>query len=291
MSLERAKTYYSLTKPGVLYGNVLTAVAGFLLAAGAQRTFSLGLFLATVAGMSLIIASACVLNNFFDRDIDSLMERTKTRASVTGAVSGRNTVIFGIILGIVSLLILGFFTNWLALTIGVAGFIDYVFLYAMWSKRRSIHGTLVGSLSGAAPILAGYVAVSDRIDAGAVLVFLILFFWQMPEFYSISIYRRKEYAAAKVPVMSVVKGVQNTKIQIFIYTLAFVVCTLLLTVFGYTGYIYLAVMALLGGYWLRLGYLGLRARDSTAWARKMFRFSLVMILALCVMLAIGPLLP
>jgi protoheme IX farnesyltransferase len=285
------KKYYTLTKPGVLYANALTGVAGFLLAAGTKHHFEAGLFLATIGGMTLIIASACVLNNYLDRDIDRIMERTKTRPTANGSIRGRQAVPFSIILGTLGIAILCAWTNLLVVGIGVAGFVDYVVLYGMLSKRLSIHGTLVGSISGAAPILAGYCAVTNHIDAGAVLVFLILFLWQMPEFYSISIYRHDEYKAAGVPVMSVVKGKQNTRTQIFIYTLAFTLSTLLLTPFGYTGWIYFIVMGLLGAYWLWLGMQGFKATNLDAWSRKMFRFSLIVILALCVMLPLGPLLP
>jgi protoheme IX farnesyltransferase len=139
--------------------------------------------------------------------------------------------------------------------------------------------------------MAGYVAVSGRIDAAAILLFLMLFFWQFPEFYSIAIYRRKEYSAARVPVMTVVKGVKNTTIQIFIYTVAFVITSLLLTIYGYTGWIYFIVMAALGLYWIKLGAEGLRTKDSDAWARRMFHFSLIVLLALSFTLSIGAILP
>jgi protoheme IX farnesyltransferase len=292
--LETIKRYYSLTKPGVLYGNAITGVAGFLLAAGVAKKFDLGLFLATIIGMTLVIASACVMNNFLDRDIDSKMERTKKRATVQGTVSGRGAVLFSIVLGVLGFSILAVWTNRLVVAVGAGGFIDYVVLYGMLSKRLSIHGTLVGSISGAAPVLAGYVAVSGGFDAGAIIAFAILFLWQLPEFYSISIFRHDEYKAAGVPVMSVVKGVKSTKLQIYVYTAAFVTATLLLTAFEYTGYIYLAIMGLLGAYWLWLGAKGFEAKTKPAdekWARKMFRFSLVMVLAASVMMSVGPLLP
>ena len=292
--METVKCYYSLTKPGVLYGNAVTGVAGFLLAAGIARRFELGLFGATIVGMTLIIASACVLNNFLDRDIDSKMERTKNRVTVLGLISGRRVLLFSILLGVLGFAILGLWTNWLVVAVGAGGFIDYVVLYGMLSKRLSIHGTLVGSISGAAPVLAGYCAVSGRIDAAAIIAFAILFLWQMPEFYSISIFRHDEYKAAGVPVMAVVKGIKNTKIQIYMYTAAFVTATLLLTAFGYTGYIYLVVMGLLGAYWLWLGAKGFEAKTKAAnekWARKMFRFSLVMVLTVSLMMSVGPLLP
>ena len=291
VSKATVKRYYSLTKPGVLYGNALTAVAGFLFAAGVVHHFKFWLFIALNVGTTLVIASACVLNNFLDRDIDSMMERTKKRATVTGKVGGRNAVIFSIVLGVVGLAVLILWTNMLVVAIGVGGFIDYVLFYGMLSKRLSMHGTLVGSISGAAPILAGYCAVVDKLDAGAIIVFAILFLWQMPEFYSIAVYRRDEYKAAGVPVISVVLGIKKTKIQIFLYTVAFVIATLLLTVYGYTGVIYAIVMGLLGVYWIWLGAKGLNAKDSNKWARKMFHFSLIVLLAFCGIVSVGALLP
>lgn len=289
--LVAARKYYSLTKPGVLYGNVITGVAGFLLAAGHFKNFNFGLFLAAIFGMTLIIASACVLNNVLDQDIDRLMERTKTRAVASGEVAGPPATIFSGVLGTAGAVILAIFVNWLVVGIGIFGFVVYVWLYGAFSKRRSVHGTAVGSVSGAMPVLAGYCAVSGRIDAAAILVFLALFFWQFPEFYSIAIYRKKEYAAARVPVMSVVKGVKSTKRQIFIYTVLFVAASLLLTPFGYTGWIYFIIMALFGLYWIRLGAQGLKAKDSEAWAREMFHFSLTTLLVYSVALAVGALLP
>lgn len=141
------------------------------------------------------------------------------------------------------------------------------------------------------PIAGGYAAASGQVDTGLVIAFLILFFWQFPEFYSIAIYRRKEYAAADVPVMSVVKGVRSTIIQIYIYTVLYVLSTLLLTIFGYTGIVYLVVMAVAGGYWVWLAGKGLTAKEPEAWARRMFRIAMYTILLLCIMLAIGPVLP
>lgn len=281
--------YYSLTKPGVLYGNVITGIAGFLLAS--YGAVDIPLFFATILGMSLIIASACVLNNYLDRDIDSIMERTKNRLVANGTIPGKNAVFFSIILGLLGLLTLILYTNWLVVGIGIVGFIDYVLLYGVLSKRLSIHGTLVGSISGAAPILAGYVAVTNTLDIGAVLVFLILFFWQMPEFYSISIYRRDEYKAAKIPVMSVVKGIKNTKIQIVFYTLAFVISSILLTVFNVTGSAYFVVMTVLGTYWIWLALQGLQTKNNDTWARHMFRFSLIILLVFCFLISINSLLP
>lgn len=286
---DKLRAYYSLTKPGVLYGNALTTVAGFLFAAG--RHIDWLLFVGTIAGSTLVIASACAVNNYFDRDIDRLMERTKKRATVTGLVPPLNALLFGVALGVVGFIILSWLTNNLVVILGAIGFVDYVFLYAMLSKRLSWHGTLVGSISGAIPISAGYCAVVNRIDINAVLVFLILFFWQMPEFYSIAVYRCREYAKAKVPVVSVVKGIPFTKVAILIYTLAYVICSLLLAIVGKAGYTYLLVMALLGGKWLLHGLQAFKTTDDDKWARRMFKMSLVNLLAFSFLIAVDYWLP
>lgn len=287
--MDRIKLYFSLTKPGVLFGNVISGVAGFFLVS--YGVINIVLFLATTVGMTLIIASACVLNNYFDRDIDSVMERTKKRAIASGEIRGRNGVIFSIILGVLGVGVLYLWTNLLVVGIGIFGFVVYVWGYGMYGKRKSVHGTLIGSVSGAMPILAGYCAVTNTIDLGAVLVFLILFFWQLPEFYSISVYRRDEYKKANVPVISVVKGISHTKREILAYTIAFVLSTLALTLFGYAGYTYFVVMAALGIYWIWLGVKLLHAKDNNLWGRKMFKFSLIILLVFCFMISVNSLLP
>lgn len=281
--------YYSLTKPRVLYGNVLTAAAGFLFASPGPIDWLL--FLAVCLGTTLVIGSACVLNNVLDRDIDTLMARTKKRATVTGGVGARNALIYSAVLLLAGMAILVAWTNALVVGVGIGGFLAYVVLYGMLSKRLSIHGTLVGSVSGAAPILGGYVGASNAIDAGAIIVFLILFVWQMPAFYSIAIYRQAEYARANVPVISVVRGIPNTVAQILVYTVLFVVVSVLPQPFGYTGWVYTAVMGILGTGWLVLAVRGLRATDHDRWARLMFRYALMMMFAISLMLSVGPRLP
>jgi heme o synthase len=267
------KTYYRLTKPGIIYGNCFTAVAGFFLAS--QGHIKLGLLIATLAGLSLIIASACVFNNYFDRQLDAKMARTKSRAMVTGAVSGRAALIYGLILLIGGIFLLADYVNGLALTVALSGWLIYVFLYT-FGKRRTVHGTIIGSFAGAVPPVVGYTAVTGHLDGAAILLFLILVFWQMPHFYSIAIYRSEDYAEAKIPVLPLVSGIKAAKIQILGYIAAFLVASALLYAYGYTGYVYLAVVILLGAVWIRL--FGQNNRiDDRPWARKMFFFSLVVI--------------
>ena len=289
---SKINAYYQLVKPGVMYGNVLTGIAGYLFAASHFGHFSWISFLATTFGMTFVVSAACVLNNYLDQDIDQIMKRTKKRPSVTGEVSGRAMVIYSMVLLVLGTFTLTLWTNWLVVTIGLLGFVIYVWLYGALSKRQSLHGTLVGSISGAMPIAGGYAAVSSSVDIGLIIVFLILFFWQFPEFYSISIYRRKEYKAAGVPVISVVRGVPTTIRWIFINTILYVLCTIALTPLGYTGWIYFVIMLLAGLHWIYTGYQGFTAKDPEHWSRaRMFRQSMYHILLLCVMLSIGPLLP
>lgn len=287
--MARWRAYYELLKPGVMYGNVLTGAAGFLLAAAGEIDW--GVFLATIVGMTCVVGSACALNNYLDQDIDSKMARTLKRPSVTGEVVGWKIVVYALVLGSIGALLLAAWTNWLVVIIGVVGWLTYVYLYGAWSKRQSVHGTIVGSISGAMPIAGGYAAVSGQIDLGLIIAFLAVFFWQFPEFYSIAIYRQKEYAAAGVPVISVVKGVRSTIRQIFVYTILYVLATVALTPLGFTGWLYALIMALFGAHWIYLGVQGFHASKPEKWARRMFRYAMINILVLCVMFSLGPLLP
>jgi heme o synthase len=289
MNAKTLLAYYRLTKPGVMYGNVLTAVAGFLLSSAGD--VDIRLLFGMTLGMVFLVSGACALNNYLDRDIDTKMERTKNRPSVTGVISAKNILIYAILLSLLGVLFLYIFTNFLALSIGIIGYVTYVWLYGAWTKRTSVHGTAMGSISGAMPIAAGYAAVSGSLDAGLIIVFAILYLWQFPEFFSIAIYRRKEYKAAGIPVMPVAKGVDVTIARIFIYTALYVVATILLTIFGYTGWTYFIIMLGAGLYWVKIAYQGFGAEDKNVWAKEMFRFSMVMILLLCLMLSIGPVLP
>ncbi len=218
------------------------------------------------------------------------MARTQKRALVQGTISGRNALIYGSILGIIGFMALFFFTNILTVLSGLVGMFFYVVLYGI-AKRRSTLGTLVGSIPGAMPPLAGYFAVTNRIDAGAVLLFLILAFWQMPHFYAIGIYRLKDYSEAGLPILPVKKGILTAKIHIILYMIGFLLSALLLSVLHYTGMIYFFIMLILGGYWLFFGIKGFWVKDSTKWARKVFFLSLIQLVTICVLLSVSVFLP
>lgn len=282
------KGYYSFTKPGIIRGNVLSASAGFLLAARGQ--VNVGLFAAAIGGLSLVIASACVFNNYIDRGIDSKMARTKQRALVQGSISGRSAVIYASLLGVAGGVVLVAYAGGLSALLALFGFVMYVVVYGFW-KRRSTLGTVVGSVSGAVPPVVGYCAVTNRFDTAALLLFLMLVFWQMPHFFAIAMYRVKDYASAGLPVLPVAKGMQTTKLQIVAYIIGFAVVSALLSVFGYTGRVYLAVVLLLGLGWIGLSLRGFSAADDSRWARQMFGFSLLVMTVLSLTISVDHFLP
>jgi protoheme IX farnesyltransferase len=197
--------------------------------------------------------------------------------------------VYGACLGLLGFTILALGTNTLTVLIGLIGLFAYLVPYSI-GKRKTVHGTLIGSVSGAIPPVAGYTAVTNRFDTGALLLFTILVLWQIPHFYAIAMYRFKDYKKARLPVWPVVKGMASTRRHILLYIAGFTLACCLLTVFHYTGYIFLISVAGLGLAWLWRGY-RLWPLDDTAWGRKMFLFSLVVTVALAVMLALGPLLP
>lgn len=296
------KEYYKLAKPGIIYGNLLTAVASFLFAVGMQAhgihsghfDFRWTLFLATAFGISFVIGSACVFNNYLDRDIDRKMKRTSTRALVTGKISVRNALIYGTILGILGLVLLFLYVNILTSLIALFGFFSYVVLYGI-AKRGSEWGALVGTLPGAVPIVVGYTAVVNHLDLLALILFLVLACWQMPHFYAIAIYRLDEYREAGIPVFPAKRGMRTTKIHILFFVIAYLLATLSLWILGFAGYVYLASILIFGAIWLWRAVQGFKVRaDSTAdtkWAKKLFLFSLIVLVSFCVTLAIAPLLP
>jgi len=247
------RVYFILTKPGIVLGNIITTTAGFLLAS--KGHFDLWLFLATVLGLALIIASACVFNNAIDRDADEKMSRTKDRPLPRGLITAKSALLFAVILGI------------------SGG-------YSLW-KYRSTNATLVGSIAGAVPPVVGYVAVTNQMDAAAWILFAIVLLWQMPHFYAIAVYRIEDYLAASIPVLPTTKGMFLTKVSMSLYIVAFMVATLLLLTYGYTGIAYLVTAAVLGFAWFVLSLLGFQAKNDARWGRQMFRLSLVVITVLC----------
>ena len=270
--------YYLITKPGIVLGNLLTVGAGFLLAS--KGTIDLPLFLATLLGLTFIMASACVLNNYIDRQIDGKMKRTQNRALVLGLIPVQNAIAFAIALEIIGNLILFLYTNLLTVFVAGVGFFVYVVLYSLW-KVRTIYGTAIGSIAGAVPPVVGYCAVSNDFDAGAMILFLMMVLWQMPHFFAIAMNHFEDYSAAKIPVLPIIKGSFRTKIHMVIYITGFILAAIALTLFDYTGYMYLAIAISFSLAWLGLCMAGFKSDNEQHWGQQMFRLSLVTITAIC----------
>lgn len=283
ISRQTFKTYYYLTKPGIVYGNAIAAIAGYFFGAFGSPAF--GTFLAMLVGICAVMASACVYNNVIDRDIDARMERTKQRAVATGKVSTTRALIFANVLLLIGVLVLEFGTNTLATLVAIAGHIAYVVVYGI-AKRKTVHGTLVGTLSGSTPPVIGYVAATGAFDLTALLLFLILAAWQMPHFYAIAIFRRDDYAKAGIPVLPVVKGLTATRQQIIFYVLVFVAACVSLGLFGGASLLWTLVMVLVGGYWLNLVFRKPVDGDTNRWARQQFGWSLSVLLVMCIGLSV-----
>ncbi|AWH89263.1 heme o synthase [Limnobaculum parvum] len=278
------KKYLLVTKPGIIFGNMISVIGGFLLASQGNVDFSL--LFATIIGVSLVVASGCVFNNYIDRDIDCLMERTKNRVLVQGLISPAITILYACLLGMAGFVLLYVYTNLLAVEFALLGFVVYVGLYSLYLKRKSVYGTLVGSLSGAAPPVIGYCAVSNQFDTGALILLVIFSLWQMPHSYAIAIFRYKDYLAASIPVLPVKRGISVTKNHITLYIIGFIVATLMLTISGYAGYSYLFVAAVVGFGWLIMALTGYKTTDNKIWARKLFIFSIVAITTLSIMMSV-----
>lgn len=268
-------TYYSLLKPGIIYGNLITVAAGFFL--GAKGEVHLPLLLFTLFGISLIIGSGCVLNNIIDRDIDGLMERTRKRALVNKLIPISHAYVYASLLGLLGTTTLGYFTNITTLLVALFGLFAYIVIYTLWAKRTTVYGTLLGSISGAIPPVVGYVAASNTLDTGAVLLFLLLTFWQMPHSYAIGIYRREDYVNANIPVLPTKIGIRATKFHMLFWVLMFSVPALLIHYYTYAGKIYFSAMLGLCTLWTVLACHGFFVQDDRRWAKQMFAFSLIVI--------------
>lgn len=282
--LSNLSLYYRLTKPGIIYGNAMSAVAGFFIASRWHYDFVI--FFAMLFGLSLIIASGCVFNNYLDRDIDARMERTKRRSLVIGTITPRNALLFATLLAIFGSVILLTWTTALTTAVALFGLFMYVIVYSLWCKRSTLHATVIGAIAGAVPPVVGYVAVAHTLDTAALMLFIILMSWQMPHALAIAIRRSKDYRAAGIPVMPVVRSTISAKNQIVAYAFVFLISCVSLSISGFAGQFFLVGMGTLSVVWLIMAMLGYNTKDDDMWAKRIFLFSLIIMTALCVLSAL-----
>ena len=269
------KKYLFLTKPGILFGNFITTLGGFFLAA--QGSIDILLLLLTLLGTTLVVASGCVVNNVIDQDIDTQMQRTQNRALVKKTISPTVALIYAFVLGLIGFSILWFGVNAYAFLFAMIGFIVYVGFYSLWTKRTSIHQTVIGSISGASPPVIGYTAVTHHFDVAALLLFLAYALWQMPHSWAIAIYRFDDYKNAGIPILPVARSIYRTKVECVIYILLFAAVLNGLYCFGYTNIFFLITFNALTAYWLYLSIIGFKAENDQLWAKRFFLYSVILI--------------
>jgi protoheme IX farnesyltransferase len=277
--------YYRLSKPGIVYANTMTAAAGYLYAS--ELHISWMTLIGLVVGIAALISGACAYNNYIDRHIDAVMRRTKKRGLVTGDITGRAALVYATAMTIGSLALLAVSQNRLVVVLSLIAFIDYVVLYG-WSKRHTVHGTLVGTICGSLPIVIGYVAVTGRLDTEAWLLFGLMVAWQMAHFYAIALYRTDDYRQAGIPVMPVVYGAATTKLQTVAYIALFIVLSACLFAYGNIGVVAGLVLGVLGVWWLVKALIGYRMAAPDAWGKQVFFASLTVLLGMSLCLVIGP---
>ncbi|MBA6041677.1 protoheme IX farnesyltransferase [Pseudomonas sp. PA-7-1E] len=274
-------TAIELTKPGIIVGNLASVLGGYLLAASGHVA-SVTHGLATLLGTALVIGCGCVVNNCIDRDIDRRMVRTCHRPLALRTISVSTAAGYGIVLGTCGFGLLWAGSNALACGLAMVGLVIYAGVYTYWLKRRSHWATLIGSVSGAMPPVIGYCAVTGRFDLTAMLLIAVFCCWQMPHSHAITVMRREDFRAAGLPLLSLAQAHR----QIQAYMLAFLASALMLGAVAQMAALYFVVMLGLGGYWLTLAASGTRLADPTGWARRIFGFSIVLVLALDLALAV-----
>lgn len=265
------REYFELTKPRVVALIVFTAVVGMFLSTPAG--LPLDHFLLGTLGIALAAASAAAFNQVLDREADATMARTRHRPLPTGSLSAREAVVFAVILGALSMLILVLGVNTLTAALTFFSLIGYSIVYTVYLKHATPQNIVIGGAAGAAPPVLGWAAITGEVSAGSLLLFLIIFVWTPPHFWALALYRREEYAEAGVPMLPVTHGEAYTRLQILLYTILLCAVSVMPFATRMSGWLYL-----LGTLVLNAGFLYYAVRlyrsYSDALARKTFRYSI-----------------
>jgi protoheme IX farnesyltransferase len=292
---DTVRAYVALTKPRIIELLLVTTVPAMVLA---QRGVpSVGLVFWTLLGGSLAAGSANAINCYLDRDIDLLMARTRRRPLPAHEVDPDRAVVFGIVLGILAFAVLAWFVNLISAFLALLAIAFYVGVYTVMLKRSTPQNIVIGGAAGALPPVIGWTAVTSNIGVPALLLFALVFYWTPPHFWALSMRIRKDYAAAGVPMLPVVRGIAETSRQIGLYTILLVAISLILFAVARMGVIYLAAAVILGAIFLRQAWLlwrqGTSPEGSTAQAIRLYRYSIsylsLLFLAVALDAIVGPL--
>ena len=281
LSAEQAATselvdYWTLLKPNVMKLVVFTGSVGLFIAPGSIHP--LIAFVAILA-MAVGAGASAAINNAYDSDIDRVMVRTRRRPTAAGRIEPAEALAMGITLAIASVAVMGLAVNWtasglLALTIGF-----YVLVYTLWLKRRTPQNIVIGGAAGAFPPLIGWAAVTGGIGLMPILLFLLIFFWTPPHFWALALFRQKDYADVGVPMLPVTAGPEATRRQILVYSAVLAATSLLPTLIGTAGWLYLAAAVILSGIFLRDAW-QLYKKPGDRLAMRLFKFSILYLFAL-----------
>jgi len=272
-----ARAYYALTKPRVVSLIVFTAVIGMFLAVPGM--VPLPLLLAATAGIALVAGAAAAVNCLVEQGIDAKMQRTRWRPLPRGELTALQTVVFSGAIGGAGLWLLAQFVNALTMWLTLATFVGYAIVYTVILKPATPQNIVIGGASGAMPPVLGWAAATGEVTLEATLLFLIIFAWTPPHFWSLALYRTEEYAKAGVPMLPVTHGKEYTRLQVLLYTLILFAVALLPFATGMSGWLYLAAALALGGAFLAYA-VRIYVAYSDALACRTFRFSITYLAAL-----------
>ena len=273
---DTVRAYIALTKPRIIELLLVTTVPAMVLA---QRGVpSIALMFWTLVGGSLAAGSANAINCYLDRDIDLLMARTRRRPLPAHEVEPERAVVFGLFLGVVSFVVLAYFVNLLSAFLALLAIAFYVVVYTLMLKRTTTQNIVIGGAAGALPPVIGWAAVTGSVEVPALILFALVFYWTPPHFWALSLRIRRDYAAAGVPMLPVVKGIAETSRQIVLYSVLMVAISLVLWAVARMGWIYLFAAVVLGALFLRQAWIlwrqGSAPEASTAQAIRLYRYSI-----------------
>lgn len=274
-----------LLKRIVLVANVLPVFTGFWLAlyfTNASFMANFDLFLLTIFGSTFTIAGALIINNWYEVDLDENMERTQKRPTVTGNMSMQTVLIMGISSSVIGLTLMAF-TTMEATVYAFLGWFTYVVLYTFWTKRKYTLNTVIGSVSGAFTPVIGWAAIEPAFHIVPIVLFLILFIWQVPHTFAIVMRRYDDYKAAGVPMLPVVYGFEMTKRQTLVYIACLLPLPMFLTSLGTTFVIIVTAMNI---GWIIVGLRGFLSKDNLKWANQIFFYSLNYLFILFVLMVV-----
>ena len=268
---EKFRGYVSLTKPRIMVLLLVTAMTGLFL--GEQGVPSLTLVIVVLIGGAFASGGASSLNHYLDRDIDSKMNRTKNRPIPSKQISPVEALLFGIVLNALGFLVFIYWANLLSAILAITGTLFYIFVYTMLLKRNTPQNIVLGGAAGAIPPLVGYAAVTGTVSMSAIYLFLIIFFWTPPHFWSLALMIKDDYERAGIPMLPVVKGVDQTKRSIFAYTVFLIGLTLGFVWMEGMGWLYFITSLVLGSMFVYYAWALLRRGTERA-TKRMYLYSL-----------------